>query len=146
MRGGFGEAVRGDKDAALGVSEQLDLLLALVLGALGAGGRGHHGGEGEGQQAGLEQDGRTDGTDHGVRGPRMGEVRGIAGGASGAGPELSRRVTGKSIQRLRHGDTASGGGRGGNIIALVQAETMAVVKAALLAAGAKNVIVTTIGG
>jgi len=44
------------------------------------------------------------------------------------------------------GAKLSGGGRGGNIIALVQADTREAVKAALLVAGAKTVIVTTVGG
>ena len=44
------------------------------------------------------------------------------------------------------GAKLSGGGRGGNIIALVQAETTEAVRAALLVAGAKAVIVTTVGG
>lgn len=43
------------------------------------------------------------------------------------------------------GAKLSGGGRGGNIIALVQPATVAKVKESLLAVGAKNVIVTTIG-
>jgi mevalonate kinase len=42
------------------------------------------------------------------------------------------------------GAKLSGGGRGGNVIALVQPETVEAVRRALLAAGAKHVIVTTI--
>lgn len=44
------------------------------------------------------------------------------------------------------GAKLSGGGRGGNVIALVQTETVGRVKAACLAAGAQNLIVTTVGG
>ncbi len=43
------------------------------------------------------------------------------------------------------GAKLSGGGRGGNIIALVKEERQATVEQALLAAGAARVIVTTIG-
>ena len=42
------------------------------------------------------------------------------------------------------GAKLSGGGRGGNIIALVEASTVESVRQALLAAGAKRVIVTTV--
>jgi mevalonate kinase len=42
------------------------------------------------------------------------------------------------------GAKLSGGGRGGNVIALVETERLVAVKKALLAAGAKNVIVTTV--
>ncbi len=42
------------------------------------------------------------------------------------------------------GAKLSGGGRGGNVIALVETEHVVAVKQALLANGAKNVIVTTI--
>ena len=44
------------------------------------------------------------------------------------------------------GAKLSGGGRGGNIIALVDEQSAAGVGAALAAAGARRVIVTTIGG
>lgn len=44
------------------------------------------------------------------------------------------------------GAKLSGGGRGGNIIALVTVETQAAVQQALLSAGAHRVIVTTVGG
>lgn len=43
------------------------------------------------------------------------------------------------------GAKLSGGGRGGNMIALIEPDTMVAVKQALFAAGAKNVIATTIG-
>jgi len=43
------------------------------------------------------------------------------------------------------GAKLSGGGRGGNVIALVEGSTVAKVKQALLVAGAKRVIVTTVG-
>ena len=44
------------------------------------------------------------------------------------------------------GAKLSGGGRGGNIIALVDGESAQPVQAALLAAGAKRVILTQVGG
>jgi mevalonate kinase len=44
------------------------------------------------------------------------------------------------------GAKLSGGGRGGNIIALVQEDTVGAVQDALAAAGARRVIVTQLGG
>ena len=44
------------------------------------------------------------------------------------------------------GAKLSGGGRGGNVIVLVEASNRAAVQEALLGAGAKRVIVTTVGG
>ena len=45
-----------------------------------------------------------------------------------------------------HGAKLSGGGRGGNVIAVVQPHSAEMVKEALLEAGAKRVIVTTVLG
>ncbi|MFZ1767677.1 MAG: hypothetical protein WAU00_00695 [Caldilinea sp.] len=44
------------------------------------------------------------------------------------------------------GAKLSGGGRGGNMIALVQEDTVNAVQDALAAAGARRVIVTQLGG
>lgn len=44
------------------------------------------------------------------------------------------------------GAKLSGGGRGGNLIALVDGESAGAVQAALLAAGAKRVLLTEVGG
>lgn len=44
------------------------------------------------------------------------------------------------------GAKLSGGGRGGNVIALVDAESAGAVQAALLVAGARRVILTQVGG
>lgn len=60
-------------------------------------------------------------------------------------PELDRLVAAASAAGA-WGAKLSGGGRGGNMIALVNSDTEATVTQALYQAGAKNVIATTIEG
>lgn len=59
-------------------------------------------------------------------------------------PELDHLVE-AARQAGAHGAKLSGGGGGGNVIALVDAACGAGVEAALLAAGARRVILTTVG-
>jgi mevalonate kinase len=59
-------------------------------------------------------------------------------------PELDALVQ-AALDAGALGAKLSGGGRGGNMIALVTAETKAAVRAALLSAGAKQVFETTVG-
>lgn len=59
-------------------------------------------------------------------------------------PELDRLVQ-AALNAGALGAKLSGGGRGGNMIALVTKETASTIEQALLQAGAKRAIVTTIG-
>jgi mevalonate kinase len=58
-------------------------------------------------------------------------------------PELDQLVQ-VAIEAGALGAKLSGAGRGGNMIALVEVETAAMVRAALLASGAGSVLSTTI--
>ena len=61
-----------------------------------------------------------------------------------SGPELDSLVQ-AALDSGALGAKLSGGGRGGNMIALVTDETTSVVEQALLSAGAQRVITTTVG-
>jgi mevalonate kinase len=61
-----------------------------------------------------------------------------------SGPELETLIE-AALRSGASGAKLSGGGRGGNVIALVERERAERVRRALLAAGAKNVIVTRVG-
>jgi mevalonate kinase len=77
-------------------------------------------------------------------GPLMDENHRLLREIGVSGPELDRLVE-AARNAGAGGAKLSGGGRGGNMIALVTRETTAHVEAALHAAGAKRVIVTEIG-
>ncbi|MCU0509050.1 MAG: mevalonate kinase [Anaerolineae bacterium] len=80
----------------------------------------------------------------GELGPLMNQNHGLLREMGVSSPELDRLVEAARAAGAG-GAKLSGGGRGGNMIALVTRETAATVANALSAAGARRVIVTDIG-
>jgi mevalonate kinase len=76
-------------------------------------------------------------------GPLMNENQRILTEMGVSSPELDRLVA-ASLNAGASGAKLSGGGRGGNMIALSTKENAPEISKALVAAGAKNVIVTEV--
>jgi mevalonate kinase len=63
----------------------------------------------------------------------------------GVSSEAIERLTGGALNAGAYGAKLSGGGRGGNVIAAIWSADVERIRRGLLAAGAKNVIVTCVG-
>jgi mevalonate kinase len=81
----------------------------------------------------------------GAIGPLMNENQRVLRRLEVSSPEIEALVD-AALGAGASGAKLSGGGRGGNVIAVVELERAEGVRQALLAAGAKNVIVTRVGG
>lgn len=77
-------------------------------------------------------------------GPLMNENQALLRTMGVSSPELEALVA-AALGSGAHGAKLSGGGRGGNMVALIDREGAAQVRDALRAAGAKTVIVTEVG-
>ena len=77
-------------------------------------------------------------------GPLMNENQRVLTEMGVSSPELDRLVV-ASLKAGASGAKLSGGGRGGNMIALSTKESAPAISEALYKAGAKNVIITEVG-